>query len=124
MATPSYAKALVGALPADLKRALGSVWDYLLTNTLSFGPIDAGATQTNTVNFAGRYVSFTTASSPDTEVAVAHGLGRSPNVLWPVMNPRAVGAKLVRLEVTRAPDTARVYVRSPETNAPVTLYIE
>jgi hypothetical protein len=35
-----------------------------------------------------------------------------------------IGSKAVRLEVSRAADSQRVYLKSPETSAPITLELE
>jgi hypothetical protein len=125
LATSSYAKSLIGALEAPLKKAFGDVFDYLLTNSLAFGPIDADATQSKTTNFLGRYVKVTTSSVASREIAVAHGLGRAPNVMWQVTSPRVVNSRFLGdLTVSRAADETRIYLTSASTSATIFLYVE
>jgi len=125
MATSSHGKSLLGGLNADIKRAVGNVLDYLLNNTLAFGPIDNSVTQTKTTNFAGRYVKFTTSAETNQEASAAHGLGRVPNVVWQVLSPRVVNASFVGdLTVSRTADEHRVYFTSASTGVVCWLYIE
>ena len=125
MATSSQAKTLLGVVPAELKKALGNVFDYILTNTLAFGPIDSSVPQTKTTNFAGRYVKFTTSGTAGVEASAAHGLGRVPNVVFQVLSPRVVNASFVGdLTVGRAADENRVYFTSASTGVVCWLYVE
>jgi hypothetical protein len=119
MANPSYLKSLYGGVDPVLRRALGLTWDYILGN-LRFGqPED----QTRSENFQAYFYSVTTPAVANTEFTIAHGLGRAPYLLIPVL-ALDVNAQLVRLTVSRAPDAARVYLKSPDTNAPVTILLE
>jgi hypothetical protein len=121
MASSSYAKSLLGGLPAEIKTALARVFEYLLDGNVRFGPVEH---QTRTTNFAGVYLLGTTASVAATEFTLAHGLATVPRVLWPVLDPQAVGGQLVSLTVTRAADGVRVYLSSPSTSAPIAVYCE
>ena len=121
MATSSYAKALLGGLNAEFKSSFGRVFEYLFDGNLRFGPVEH---QKRAENFAGVYLNATTGTVADSEFTVAHGLQGKPRVMWQVLDPQAVGAKVVRLEVSRAADLRRVYLKSPETSAPITLYVE
>jgi hypothetical protein len=125
MATSSFARTLIGGLEADIKKALSDVFDYLLNNTLAFGPIEANAAQTKTTNFAGRYVKVVTSGTASQEVAVAHGLGRTPNVMWEVASPRVVNSVLsLNVSFTRAADENRFYVASASTGVTFWVYVE
>jgi hypothetical protein len=125
MATSSYAKSLLKGLSGDIKSGFNNVLDYVFTNTFAFGPIDADAAQSKTENFAGRYVKVTTSATANQEVAVAHGLGKVPNVIWQVTSPRVVGSRFLGdLEVSRAADEMRVYLKSSVTSATVWLFLE
>ena len=109
----------LGGLPADLKKTFTNVFTYLVPN-LRFGPIEH---QTKAENFQGFYVNSTTASSTG-EFSILHGLGRIPYLLKPVLPLDVTGAQMVPLEVTRAADVNRVYLKSSVTNAPISLYLE
>jgi hypothetical protein len=121
VATSSYAKALLGSIPADMKASFGKVMEYIFEGNLRFGPIEH---QKRAENFAGVYLDTTTATVADDEFNVAHGLGGKPRVMWQVLDPQALGAKVVRLEVSRIADERRIYLRSPEAGAAITLYVE
>jgi hypothetical protein len=125
VATSSHAKSLLGGLEADLKKALGNVLDYLCNNSFAFGPIESDAAQTRTTNLYGRYVKVTTHGTANTEAAIAHGLGRTPNVMWQVVSPRVVNATFLGdLSVSRAADDNRIYVKSASTGVTLWLYVE
>jgi hypothetical protein len=125
MATSSQAKTLLGGVETNLKAALSRVLDYIIEKSFAFGPIDASASQTATTNFAGRYVKVTTSATSGQEVAVAHGLGRTPNVMWQVVSPTVVNAGFVGdLTVSRAADETRLYLTSADTGVVFWLYVE
>lgn len=121
MATSSYAKSLLGGLAAEMRAAIGRAFEYTFDGNLRFGPVEH---QQRSENFAGIYLNSTTASVADGEFTVAHGLPATPKVVWQVLDPTAQGAKMVRLEIARAADSKRLYLKSPETNAPISLYVE
>lgn len=125
MATSSHARTLLGGLDANLKKALGEVSDYIFNNNLAFGPIDANDARTKTTNMAGRYVKVLTSATAGQEFSVAHGLGRAPNVVWPVMHPRVTNSVyLGDLVVSRAADENRIYFTSQMQSATGFLYVE
>ena len=120
MANASYVKSLFGGIDATLKRALDQAWDHILTKNLRFGrPTHMEASE----NLRGYFYTATTPAVADTEFTIAHGLGVVPYLLIPVL-ALDEGAKLVRLTVTRSADASRVYLSSPDTNAPVTILLE
>lgn len=109
----------IGAIKAELasfqgaqKSSLLNCFTYLLNN-LSFGAV---AHQTRATNFQAYYLESTTAASTG-EFSVAHGLNSAPNWLMPVLPLGSIGARLVPLEVTRAADDKRVYLKSTSTSA-------
>jgi len=125
MATSSHAKTLLGGVDAALKRALSEVLDYVFNNSLAFGPIEANEPRTKTTNMAGRYLKVTTSGTANQEFSVAPGLGRAPNVCWPVIHPKVVnGVMLGDLTVSRAADEMRLYFASPSTGVTGFLYVE
>ena len=125
MATSSQAKTLLGGVPADLKSALYRVMEYIFDRNFAFGPIDTDAAQTATQNFVGRYVKVTTSGTANQEVAIAHGLGRQPNICWQVLDPGVVNATFIGdLSITRRADAMRFYVKSASTSASCWMYVE
>lgn len=117
MASAAYVKSLFGNTDAGVRRAMSQAADHMLTG-LAFGHV---GDQERAENFRGHYHTFTTPSTGDVEFSIAHGLGVTPYALIPVLPLDVVGARTVRLEVTRLPDSQRVYLRSPETD--VTGYV-
>lgn len=103
-----------------LKRILASVFEYVLRD-MRFGRATAGEASKN---FGGGFFQTKTPSVANTEFSVVHTFGRKPYLVIPVLPLDAIGAKIVRLEVSRAADANRVYLKSPDTDASVVLYIE
>ena len=89
---------------------------------LRFGAPDDAAAACE--NFAGKLVPMTTAAVANNEVAVAHGLGRTPRLAFPVLALDTVNATLPVLTVTRAADSTYLYVKSATTSASLWLYTE
>lgn len=113
MADIGYIESELGSLPVDHKRALVNAFRYLLSN-LSFGAVEH---QTRTTNFQAYYLQSTTPAVANTEVAIAHGLGLTPSVLIPVLPLNQIGAQVIPLQVSRAADDKRVYLKSSSTSA-------
>lgn len=113
MADIGYIKAELAAFKGDEKNALQNAFTYLLNN-LSFGAVEH---QTRATNFQAYYLESTTPASSNTEFSIAHGLGQTPSLLFPVLALNQVGAKLVPLEIARAADEKRVYLKSSSTSA-------
>ena len=120
MAITGYVESLLGGLEGNTKRVLTEAFRYVLPNG-KFGPVDH---QTKSESFQAYYVNSTTSSTADQEFSVVHGLGRTPYLVVPVLPLDVVGAKTVRLEVSRAADGQRVYFKSPEVSAPISLLVE
>ncbi len=112
--------ALIGGLEQNAKKTMTEVLTALVPN-LRFGPVTH---QKKSENFLSYYVSSTTSSTANDEFSIQHGLGRAPYLAVPMLPLDSSNAKTVRLEVTRPADSQRVYLRSPETSAKVTLLIE
>lgn len=122
MATSSYAKSLLGGIPSELKSAFTRVMEYIFDGNLRFGAIDH---QQRAENFAGVFLNSTTAATANQEFSMLHGLTRVPNVVIPVLDPRAVNARLIGdLTISRAADEMRVYFTSASTGAAFTIYLE
>ncbi len=113
MANPAYIESLAGALDPPVKLAFKRCFEYVLAN-LRFGPV---VHQSRAVNHQAYYLSSTTPAVADTEFSIAHGLGRTPYVLLPVLGLDAVNSQIVPLTVSRAADDTRIYLKSSSTSA-------
>jgi hypothetical protein len=112
--------AILGGLPTDLKRTMTELVTAWAPN-LRAGPVEH---QVKLENFARYYVNSTTNSTANDEFTVVHGMGRAPYAMRAVLPLDQIGAKTVRLEVSRAADATRLYLKSPEASAPITLELE
>lgn len=74
-------------------------------------------------NFAAFYQDSTTAGSTS-EFSFQHGMNVTPRLAIPVLNLNKPGASVVPLEVSRAADGRRVYLKSTSTSAAITLLVE
>lgn len=70
------------------------------------------------------YFQVSTTATSTGEFSIRHGLNTAPTVAIPVIDLGQPGASLVPLEVTRAADGQRVYLKSTSTSARVTLLVE
>ena len=112
-----YVATLLNALDADVKKVLVPAFDYLQDNWR----LGTGA---RAVNAQWYRVESTTASVAGTEFSIKHGLGAAPTTLIPVLDVGTVGAQLVPLEVSRASDAERVYLKSTSTSASFVAFLE
>lgn len=120
MATSQYAISLLGGLDASIKRVFTDIFQQLIPNW-RFGPVSH---QAKSENFQAYYVTSTTSSTANDEFSVVHGMGRTPYILVPVLPLDQVNAKTVRLQVSKAADNNRVYLKSPEASAVVYFLLE
>ena len=120
MANASYVESLCGSLTRETRLALKQVFTYVLGN-LRFGPV---AHQTRSENFQAYYLTGTTPSTANKEFTLAHGLGRTPYVVLPVLALDQVTSATVNLQVSRAADSQRIYLTSPSTSAVVNVLVE
>ena len=107
MATFGFIESLLGGLEAKLKRPLLEALRYVVSNG-RFGP---AAHQTKSESFQAYYLESTTSDSTG-EFSILHGMGRIPYIAVPVLPLDLVGARTIPLEVTRAADAQRVYVKT------------
>ena len=119
MASLGLIESLLGGLEPATKRVFLEVARAWVPN-LRFGAVDH---QVKAENFNGFTVTSTTAASTG-EFTVEHGLGRTPYRLMPAIDLTAIGSAIVPLEVTRAADARRLYLKSPTTNAVFSCYVE
>ena len=119
MANPGYVESLLGGLTDDVKKSVGAAFDYVLDN-LSFGAVEH---QTRATNFQAYWLTGTTSSVANTEFTIAHGMGKTPNVLFAVAPLDSVNAQLVPLQVSRAADVNRIYLKSSSTSAAIAVLV-
>lgn len=120
MADAGQIKALIGGLDSAIKKALSEAFTYVL------GDIRVGLPghQKRATNLRWTQTNSTTHATADTEFSIVHGLGRTPNVLFPALDLSAVNASMPVLTVTRAADMNRVYLKSPSTSVPFSVFLE
>lgn len=111
---------MLNSLDDSIKRVFVQVFQYLLKD-IRFGRAVHGDPSQN---FGGGFFSATTSAIADTEFSIVHTFGRKPYLVTQVLPLDQVGAKMVRLTVSRAADASRVYFKSPDVSAPIFLYIE
>jgi hypothetical protein len=103
----------------DTRRALEECFTHVLGN-IRFGVPEH---QARAVNLQTYFQASTTASSTG-EFTVPHGLGLVPHLAIQVLDLSQPGAKVVPLEVSRAADASRLYLKSTSTAAPFWLLVE
>lgn len=121
MASTGYLLTFLNTLPNDVKRPLSALVQEAF-KTLRFGAADEAAAACE--NFGGHLVPVTTSATADQEVAVAHGLGRTPRLMFPVLAPNTVNATIPVIEVTKAADSVYFYVASATQSASFHMYLE
>lgn len=120
MADIAYIKSVFGGTPDAVKKAAEQAFTYLLGNLTLGAPEEARRSK----NFQWYWFSGTTSSSANTEFSIAHGLGRVPGVVIPVLPLSEVGSQIVPLTVSRAADVNRIYLKSSSTSAAFTVLVE
>lgn len=121
MAALGGLEALVGSLPADMKRAMTELLRALVPFQ-RFGPVEH---QQKAENFAG-YTLVSTTASDTGEFSVAHGLGRAPFRFMPSLDLNSSGMELVHVRVSRPADASRIYLKATagSTNKVFSFYLE
>lgn len=120
MADLGYARALIRQVPDETTRR---VLDQLVTHILGNLRFGVPEHHTRAVNHQAYFQTSTTATSTG-EFSIAHGLGTTPRMAIPLLDLSQPGATIVPLEVSRAADGARVYLKSTSTGAAVWLLVE
>lgn len=120
MANPTYIEALLGSLPSDQRRVFKQIFEYVLGNLRVGQPDD----QVRSENLQAYFYEVTTPATANEEFSIAHGLGRAPYLLIPVLPLSTQGAQIVPLTVSQPADATRVYLTSSTASAPLTVLIE
>lgn len=119
MADIGYLKSELAAFEGTQKSGLVNAFTYLLRN-LSFGAV---AHQEPATNFQAYYLLSTTPAVANTEFSIAHGLASAPSVVIPVLGLDQVNSQIVPLQVSRAADSKRVYLKSSSTSAAIAVLV-
>lgn len=124
MADIAYVKSVFGSTPDAVKKAAEQAFTYVLSNYKigPFVPMDELARRAT--NFQWYWLSGTTPAVANTEFSIAHQLGKTPNLVIPVLPLDQVGAQLIPLQVSKAADAQRVYLRSSSTSAAFSVMVE
>lgn len=123
MASAGSLESLLGPLPEDLKKVMVS-YTREWAKRLRFGAISEAREGAACENFGGRLVPYTTSSVANREVAVAHGLGRTPRWLMPGLPANVVNATAPVITISRAADMRYFYVKSATASATGWMYVE
>lgn len=122
MADEGYVRSkLRGISNAGDKQILTDIFVYLMQN-LRLGVPEHQQRATN----LQAYWMQSTSASDTSEFSIAHGLPNTPHYAIPVLELDRPGAKVVPMEVSRAADSRRIYLKVPagSTGAPFTLLVE
>jgi hypothetical protein len=111
---------LAGLSETGTRKILEAVLRYILKD-IRFG---RGTSGEPSQNMGGGFFSATTPTVPNTEFSIVHTFGRTPYLLIPVLPLNQVNAKIVRLQVSRAADASRIYLKSPDADAAIFVYLE
>lgn len=117
MASKGYLETFLNALPSDYRYPLRQALFYVMDNWR----IGTGRRAENAQWYR---VTSTTASVANTEFSIAHGIGSAPTQLIPIVDLSDVNSQLVPLQVSRAADAERVYLKSTSTSAVFTCLLE
>lgn len=120
MADIGYIESELGGEEPSRKKGLLNAFRYVLGNLLLGAPEHGKRAK----NFQWYRFDVTTSSVASQEFSVAHGMAKTPTFLIPMLPLDSVGARTVLLEVSRAADANRVYLKSASTSAPITVFIE
>ena len=119
MASIGYVEASLGGLPREQRGPIKGAFDYVLDN-LAFGAVEH---QVRATNFQAYWITATTSSVANQEVAIAHGLGKTPAFAFPVLPLDGVNSGTPVLTVTRAADASRLYLSSASTSVAFALLV-
>jgi hypothetical protein len=121
VADVGYIKTVIRQIPDETtRRALDTLLTYILGNIRIGVPEHKG----RAVNLQAYFQTSTSATTSTGEFSIAHGLGAVPHLAIPVLDLQQPGARLVPLEVSRAADAQRLYLKSTSTSAAFWLLVE
>jgi hypothetical protein len=120
VAKASFISSLTGGVPADLRLVFQRIAEYFFNNLRIGVPENAVRSE----NFQLYNFSATTPSTANTEFSIAHHLGNAPYLLLPCLNLSNVNEQLIPLQVSRAADASRIYLKSTSTSATFRIWVE
>lgn len=123
MADIGRLKALAAGIPdPTTKRIITEIVEELAGSGggMTWGDPDH---QRKATNHRGHFQVSTTATSTG-EFSIAHGIGTAPTLAIPVLDLGQPGSQIVPVEVTKAADSQRIYLRSGSTGARFVLLVE
>ena len=123
MAAIGSLEAILKGLPVEAQRVMLN-YTREWARSLRFGSPPQSEAAVRAENFGGALVPFTTSGTANAEVAVQHGLARTPRLLVPVLRLDTVNATLPDLTVEQAADMSNFYVSSSVQNASCLAYVE
>lgn len=118
----AYVEGELKGLDTNTRAVLTRIFRTILKDVRFGHP--SGSQPDPSVNFGGGFFEAVTPAVANTPFTIAHDFGRTPYLVVPVLPLDAVGASIARLVVTQPADASRIYLKSPDTNAPITLFIE
>ena len=119
-ARASFIDSLTGGLPDQMRLVFRRMSEYYF-NSLRLGRAEDNSRSENFQLYA---FSGTTSSVAGQEFTIQHGLGTVPYLLVPCLDPSNVNEQLIPLQVSRAADTQRVYLKSTSTGAAIRFWLE
>lgn len=112
---------LAQAIPDPTTRSVMLQIIELGFGNLTFGGVDSD--DKKATNFRLYFQPSMTAASTG-QFTIAHGMESTPHLAIPVLDLTQPGATLVPIEVVRAADSKRLYLKSTSTNAKVAFLVE
>jgi hypothetical protein len=113
-------RSLLGIPDATTRQVLLTVFEHLMGN-LTFGAVDPD--NKKATNFQMTHQPSTTAASTG-EFSIIHQMERVPHLAIPVLDLSQPGARIVPIEVVRAADSRRIFLKSTSTGALVSFLVE
>lgn len=120
MADIGALRSFIANLQSDVKKSVGDAFAYGFKNIR----VGLPGHQKPAENLSWVQLDFTTSTTANQEIPVAHGLASAPRVAFPCLDLTSSGTQMVRLRTTRPADSRRVYLSSDSTNAAVTIFVE
>lgn len=117
MATKGGIDLFINALPTEIRYPLQQAFGYVMDNWRL-------GTGTRAENAQWYPFSVTTPAVANTEFSILHKIGVAPTWIIPVVDVSAVGSQLVPLQISKAADSQRVYLKSSSTSAVFTVLLE